>query len=192
MGILKKYLTKLKNSNLYVPKDSEPVRPKENKMERFTDTTRNVFGLAQVEAGRLEHEMIGPEHILVGLLQQEGYAQQVLTQAKIEVTLVMAQIELLTASVPKAKEFRSLTDETKRALELAADEAWRLYHPQITTHQLLIGILREEKNLAVKCLQMLDTDTDQLLQESRQHTKAMIKKVGRVEYIQFENTLPAK
>lgn len=192
MGILKRYLARIKTANQSAPKKSESVDPQTNKTERFTEAARNVLRLAQAEAERLEHEKVGPEHILVGLLQQESYAQQVLVRAKVEVALVMAQVEQLTESVPKVKQVQNLSDETKRVLELAVDETRRLYFHQITSHQLLIGILRQEKNLAVKCLQMLNIDTVRLLKDSRLHTKVMIEEVGRTGYIQFENTLPAK
>src|SRR5882757_3846260 len=109
-----------------------------NKMERFTQRARRVLSLAQEEAERLRHNYIGTEHMLLGLLREEGgIAGRVLRDLGLEQHKVEELVEELThAPALTTATTAELSPGTKRVLELAVDEARRLGYHYIGTEHL--------------------------------------------------------
>jgi ATP-dependent Clp protease ATP-binding subunit ClpA len=122
--------------------------------ERFTDRARRVLVLAQEEARILNHDFIGTEHILLGLLDEgEGVAAKVLTAAGLHAPAVRDKVEeLLGPSKMRPSGSPPFTPRAKKVLELSLREALALQHSYIGTEHLLLGLLREGEGVAVAAL----------------------------------------
>jgi ATP-dependent Clp protease ATP-binding subunit ClpC len=141
--------------------------------ERFTQRARKVLSLAQEEAERLNHNYIGSEHILIGLLLEEGgVAGRVLRDLGLEAVRVQAMVERLAgvgARVPFSKV--ELSPSTKRILELAIDEARRMGQHYISTEHLLLGLVRQNEGLAMEVLKRFGVSADQVRRQTRRMLK---------------------
>ena len=124
----------------------------------FTDRVRKVLAMARDEAIRLQHDYVGTEHILLGLLREgEGVAATVLTNLSADLDQVHERIE---ESVKQGKATIALgelpyTSRAKKVLEFAMAEARELNHSYVGTEHLLLGLLREEKGIAAQVLSSL-------------------------------------
>ncbi len=124
----------------------------------FTDRVRKVLAMAREEAIRLQHDYVGTEHILLGLIREgEGVAAAVLTNLSIDLDQIHEQVE---ESVKKGKATIALgelpyTSRAKKVLEFAMAEARELNHSYVGTEHLLLGLLREEKGIAAQVLNTL-------------------------------------
>lgn len=123
---------------------------------RFTDRSRKVMQLAIQEAQRMNHEYVGSEHILLGLLKEgSGVASNVLKNLDIDMRKLRLEVEKHTpmgANEVVAIGKLPLTPIAKKALEYAAEEADALTHKYVGTEHLLLGVMRGE-NVACKCLE---------------------------------------
>jgi ATP-dependent Clp protease ATP-binding subunit ClpA len=130
--------------------------------ERFTERARMVMVSAQVEAQRLQHNYLGTEHLLLGLLrEEEGIAGQVLYSADIILDEVREQVEGIVGYGEKGTGGQSpFTPRSKRVLELALNEAMQLGHDYIGTEHLLLGLLQESEGVAARTLSNLDVGPD--------------------------------
>jgi len=139
-----------------------------NKFDRFTKRARRVLALAQEEAQRLNHNYIGTEHLLLGLVREEsGVAARVLKDLGVEPeTLRKAIEEMIGRGERKVLGKIGLTPRTKRVIELAVDEARRLGHHYIGTEHLLLGLAREGEGIAVDVLRSLGVNLDRLRSET--------------------------
>src|SRR3954462_6638370 len=135
--------------------------------ERFTERARQVVVLAQDEARALKHNYIGTEHILLGLLRDEGgLAARVLESLDITVEEVRAQVarivgqgdEVTTGQIP-------FTPRAKKVLELALREALSLGHNYIGTEHILLGLVRENEGVAARILLDFDADAEKIRNE---------------------------
>ena len=136
-------------------------------LDRFTKRARRVLTTAGEEARRLNHQFIGTEHILLGLVAEEGgVAMRVLRELKVTPGRVRSSVERAvgrgTRPVLKPP---ALTPRTKQVIELAVDEARRLGHHYIGTEHLLLGLVREGKGVAVDVLRGLDAPPDRIRAE---------------------------
>jgi len=125
--------------------------------ERFSERARRVLSLAQEEAQRFNHNYIGTEHILLGLVREgEGLGARVLANLGVDLNKVRAAVEFIIGrgEKPVTGEI-GLTPRAKRVLELAVDEARRLGHNYIGTEHLLLGLLREGEGVAAGVLESL-------------------------------------
>ena len=109
--------------------------------ERFTQRARRVLSLAQEEAERLNHNYIGSEHLLIGLLREEGgVAGRVLREVGLEVSRVQAMVERMVGTGTRTPFTKiELAPTTKRVLELAVEEAGRRHLLAISDHNDLVG-----------------------------------------------------
>lgn len=139
-----------------------------NKFDRFTKRARRVLALAQEEAQRLNHNYIGTEHLLLGLVREEsGVAARVLKDLGVEPKALRKGVEeMIGRGERKVLGKIGLTPRTKRVIELAVDEARRLGHHYIGTEHLLLGLAREGEGIAVDVLKSLGVDLDRLRTET--------------------------
>ena len=122
--------------------------------ERFTDTARRVVVLSQEEARLLNHNYIGTEHILLGLIQErEGVAAQALESLKISLEAVRRQVEEIIGQGGREPSGHiPFTPRAKKILELSLREALQLGHNYIGTEHILLGLLREGEGVAAQVL----------------------------------------
>lgn len=140
-----------------------------NKMERFTQRARRVLSLAQEEAERLQHSYIGTEHLLLGLMREEGgVAGRVLRDMGVDPRRVEELVERMTRSGQRPPNARlDLSPGTKKVLELAVDEARKMGHHYIGTEHLLLGLVRQEEGIAIDVLKKLNIKPDDVRRQTR-------------------------
>ena len=140
-----------------------------NKMERFTQRARRVLSLAQEEAERLRHNYIGTEHLLLGLMREEGgVAGRVLRDLGLESRRVEELVEELTRATARTTTTAlDLSPGTKRVLELAVDEARRMGHHYIGTEHLLLGLVRQSEGVAIDVLKRLGVSPEEVRRQTR-------------------------
>jgi ATP-dependent Clp protease ATP-binding subunit ClpC len=140
-----------------------------NKMERFTQRARRVLSLAQEEAERMQHSHIGTEHLLLGLMREEGgVAGRVLRELGLRTNQVEQIVERLTSANKRAGVTRmDLSPATKKVLELAVDEARRMGHHYIGTEHLLLGLARSTEGVAVDVFRELNISPDEIRRQTR-------------------------
>jgi ATP-dependent Clp protease ATP-binding subunit ClpC len=136
-------------------------------LDRFTKRARRVLTTAGEEARRLNHRFIGTEHILLGLVAEEGgVAMRVLQELKISPEKVRGSIERTVGRGTRPTLTQpTLTPRTKRVIELAVDEARRLGHHYIGTEHLLLGLVREGEGVAVDVLRRLGAPPDTIREQ---------------------------
>jgi ATP-dependent Clp protease ATP-binding subunit ClpA len=134
--------------------------------ERFTDRARRVLVLAQEEAALLNHDFIGTEHILLGLIhERDGVAAKALQSLGISLEAVREKVQetIGPASAP-ATGSRPFTPRAKKVLELSLREALQLGHDYIGTEHMLLGLIREGEGVAAKVLVNLGGDLSRVRQ----------------------------
>ncbi|MBI4219819.1 MAG: ATP-dependent Clp protease ATP-binding subunit, partial [Chloroflexi bacterium] len=139
-----------------------------SRFEKFSERARRVLSLAQEEAQRFNHNYIGTEHILLGLVREtEGVAAKVLSNLGVELSKVRSAVEFIIGrgERPSPGEI-GLTPRAKKVIELAVDEARRLNHHYIGTEHLLIGIMREGEGVAAGVLESLGVTLDKIRAET--------------------------
>ena len=140
-----------------------------NKMERFTQRARRVLSLAQEEAERLQHNYIGTEHLLLGLIREDGgVAGRVLRELGLEQRRVEELVERMTRATTRVSGTPpELSPGTKRVLELAVDEARRMGHHYIGTEHLLLGLMRQTEGVAIDILKRLGVSPEEVRRQTR-------------------------
>jgi ATP-dependent Clp protease ATP-binding subunit ClpA len=132
---------------------------------RFTDRSKRVLALAQDEAIRFNHNYIGTEHLLLGLVREgEGVAARVLNAMGVELSTVRKTLEFTVGrgeSTTSPSEI-TLSPRTKKVIELANDEASRLGHSHVGTEHLLLGLVREGEGIASGMLESLGLSLDRV------------------------------
>jgi hypothetical protein len=129
-----------------------------NKYARFTDHVRKVMQLANQEAQRFNHEYIGTEHILLGLVKEgSGVAANVLKNLDIDLRKIRLEVEKIVQSGPDMVTMGKLpqTPRAKLVIDLAIEEARNLNHKYVGTEHLLLGLLREQETVASQVLRNL-------------------------------------
>jgi ATP-dependent Clp protease ATP-binding subunit ClpC len=142
--------------------------------ERFTQRARRVLSLAQEEAERLNHSYIGSEHVLIGLLREEGgVAGRVLRELGLDAARVQAMVERLSGGPGTRTPFTKteLSPSTKRVLELAVEEARRMGQHYISTEHLLLGLARQNEGLAIDVLRKFGISAEQIRRQTRRMLK---------------------
>ncbi|MCE2465535.1 MAG: ATP-dependent Clp protease ATP-binding subunit [Dehalococcoidia bacterium] len=139
-----------------------------SRFEKFSERARRVLSLAQEEAQRFNHNYIGTEHILLGLVREtEGVAARVLANLGIDLTKVRSAVEFIIGRGEKPVQGEiGLTPRAKKVVELAVDEARRMNHNYIGTEHLLIGLLREGEGVAAGVLESLGITLDKVRSET--------------------------
>jgi ATP-dependent Clp protease ATP-binding subunit ClpC len=123
--------------------------------ERFTDRARKVMQLANQEAQRFNHEYIGTEHILLGLVKEgSGVAANVLKNLDVDLRRIRLEVEKLVQSGPEMVTMGKLpqTPRAKKVIEYSMEEARNLNHNYVGTEHILLGLLREQEGVAAQVL----------------------------------------
>jgi ATP-dependent Clp protease ATP-binding subunit ClpA len=136
-------------------------------LERFTDRARRVVRLAEEEARRLDHNYIGTEHILLGLIREgEGVAAKALESLGISLDAVRQQVEEIIGRGQQAPfDFIPFTPRAKKVLELSLRESQQLGHNYIGTEHILLGLIREGDGVAAQVLVKLGADLNRVRQQ---------------------------
>ncbi len=144
-----------------------------DKLDRFTKHARQVLQIAQEEAIRMNHNYVGTEHLLLGLVKEEnGVASKVLREAGATPAEVTLQVERMAPRNPRPPFGKpTLTPRTKRVIELAVEEARQMGHPYIGTEHLLLGLVRENEGIATEVLRNVNVSIDAIRQQT---TRAML------------------
>lgn len=136
-------------------------------VDRFTDRARKVLMLAQEEAQRFNHNYIGTEHILLGLVRQgEGVAVKALSNLGIEPTQIRSAVDsILGRGERQVTGEIGLTPRAKKVVKLAVDEGRRLGHHYVGTEHLLLGLIREGEGVAAGVLENLGANLEKVRSE---------------------------
>ena len=139
-----------------------------SRFEKFSERARRVLSLAQEEAQRFNHNYIGTEHILLGLVREtEGVAARVLSGLGVDLSKVRSAVEFIIGRGEKPTQGEiGLTPRAKKVVELAVDEARRMNHTYIGTEHLLIGLLREGEGVAAGVLESLGVSLEKVRAET--------------------------
>ena len=134
------------------------------RFEKFSEAARRVLSLAQEEAQRFDHNYIGTEHILLGLVREnDGVAAKVLSSLGVELSKVRSAVEFIIGRGERSSAGEiGLTPRAKEVIELAVDEARRLNHHYIGTEHLLIGLMREGEGVAAGVLESFGVNLDKV------------------------------
>lgn len=134
---------------------------------KFTERAQKVIAFAQEEARRLNHNVVGTEHILLGLIREgEGVAAKALQNLGVELSKVREQVERLIGVGPFTVQGPiGYTPRAKRVLELALDESRRLKHNYVGTEHILLGLIREGEGVAAQVLANLGVSLERARNE---------------------------
>ena len=148
-----------------------------SRFEKFSERARRVLSLAQEEAQHFNHNYIGTEHVLLGLVREpEGVGTRVLISMDIDLSKVRSAVEFIIGRGEKPTTGDvGLTPRAKKVIELAVDEARQMSHQYIGTEHLLIGLLREGEGVAAGVLESLGVS----LEKSRDATTKILNEGGQ-------------
>src|SRR5919202_880703 len=135
-----------------------------DRFDKFTERAKKVLVLAQEEAQRFNHNYIGTEHLLLGLVREgEGIAAKVLGNLGVELNKVRSAVEFIIGRGDRMVIGDiSLTPRAKKVIELAVEEARRLNHNYIGTEHLLLGLVREGEGIAAGVLESLGVSLEKV------------------------------
>jgi ATP-dependent Clp protease ATP-binding subunit ClpA len=155
-----------------------------DRFDRFTERARKVLSLAQEEAQRFQHNYIGTEHLLLGLVREgEGVAARVLESMGVELYKVRQAVEFIIGRGDRIVLGEiGLTPRAKKVIELAVDEARRLNHHYIGTEHLLLGLVREGEGIAAGVLESFGIHLEQV----RRSTLATLRQLNRASSSETE------
>ena len=160
------------------PPGAAPARERFTRIEggrgpfdRFNDRAKRVLALAQDEAVRFNHNYIGTEHLLLGLVREgEGVAAHVLNSLGVELSKVRKAVEFIIGrgDATTSPSEITLSPRTKKVIEFAADEARKLGHSHVGTEHILLGLVREGEGVAAAVLTNLNVDVEEVEQTIEQ------------------------
>src|SRR5580698_222375 len=138
--------------------------------ERFTDRARKVMQLANQEAQRFNHEYIGTEHILLGLVKEgSGVAANVLKNLDIDLRKIRLEVEKIVQHGPGGEQVvmgrLPHTPRAKKVIDYSVEEARNLNHNYVGTEHLLLGLLREQEGVAAQVLMNLNLKLEEVCEE---------------------------
>ncbi len=135
--------------------------------DKYTERAKQVLMLAREEANRFNHNYIGTEHLLLGLVREgEGIAAKVLYDMGVDITKVRSAVEFIIGRGERVNVGEiSLTPRAKKVIELAVEEARRLGHSYIGTEHLLLGLVREGEGIAAGVLESLGVSLEKVRQK---------------------------
>src|SRR5712672_1802763 len=144
------------------------ARQRHAMMNNFTPRAQQVLALASKEAGRFNHNYVGTEHLLLGLIKLgEGVAVNVLQKMGLDLEIVRKEVEKQVGSGPETQMVGNIpyTPRVKKVLALAGKEAKSLNHSYVGTEHILLGLLREGEGVAARVLKNLEVDIERTRNE---------------------------
>lgn len=162
-------------------------------MNNFTPRAQQVLALARKEADRFNHNYVGTEHLLLGLIKLgQGVAVNVLTKLGLELETVRLQVEQQVGSGPETKMVGNIpyTPRVKKVLALASKEAKALNHSYVGTEHILLGLLREGEGVAAQVLRNLDVNLDKARSEILKELDPNFTSQGEEEEEESESVTP--
>jgi ATP-dependent Clp protease ATP-binding subunit ClpC len=136
-------------------------------MDRFTQRARRVLGLAHQEAERLRHNYIGTEHLLLGLIREEGgVAGRVLRELGLDGSRVQEIVERLAGKGTDRSGQPQLSPGTQQVLEYALDEAHKMGHQYVGTEHILLGLVRYDEGMAINVLRRMGVNAEQIRRQT--------------------------
>ena len=150
--------------------------------ERFTDRARKVMALANQEAQRFNHEYIGTEHILLGLVKEgSGVGATVLKNLDVDIKKLRLEVEKQVKSGPDMVTMGKLpqTPRAKKVIEYAIEEARSLNHNHVGTEHILLGLLRETEGIAAQVLMAVGLKLENIKTEKPAQIVMVVKMIGR-------------
>jgi ATP-dependent Clp protease ATP-binding subunit ClpC len=158
-------------------------------MERFTQRARRVLSLAHQEAERMRHNYIGTEHLLLGLIREEGgVAGRVLRELGLEADRVQEIVERLTGTGTYRGGKLDLSPGTQQVLEYAVEEARRMGHHYIGTEHILLGLVRYGEGVSLDVLRKLGVTPEQI----RRQTRRVLQESSTARRSSVERKAPAQ
>src|ERR1700735_2615793 len=136
----------------------------EEAMNNFTPRAQQVLALARKEADRFNHNFVGTEHLLLGLIKLgQGVAVNVLQKLGLDLETLRVEVEKMVGTGPDTKMSGNIpyTPRVKKVLALAGKEAKALNHSYVGTEHMLLGLLREGDGVSARVLRSLDVDLEQ-------------------------------
>jgi ATP-dependent Clp protease ATP-binding subunit ClpC len=160
--------------------------PAIDRFDKFTNRARKALHLAQEEAQRLQHNYIGTEHLLLGLIREgEGVAAKVLNNLGIDLDKARSSVESIIGRGNRVVIGElGLTPRAKKVIELAVDEARHLHHHYLGTEHLLLGLVREGQGIGANVLESLGAN----LEKVRVQTMQVLGKLERSENDDGDNS----
>ena len=160
--------------------------PEIDRFHKFTERARKVLHLAQEEAQRLQHNYIGTEHLLLGIIREgDGVAAKVLRNLGVDLDRVRSSVESILGRGKRVVTGElGLTPRAKKVIALAVDEARHLHHHYIGTEHLLLGLVREGQGIGASVLESLGVS----LEKVRAQTMQVLGKLERSEYNDGDNS----
>jgi ATP-dependent Clp protease ATP-binding subunit ClpC len=134
----------------------------------FTDRAREIIRLANQEAQRLNHQYIGTEHVLLGLIKEgRSVAAQVLKNLDVDLRAIRKEVEKIVHSGPDMVAMNKLpqTPRARKVIEYAIDEARSLNHSYVGSEHILLGLLREREGVAAQILMNLGLTLEEVREE---------------------------
>src|ERR1022692_439735 len=160
----------------------------------FTPRAQQVLALARKEADRFNHNFVGTEHLLLGLIKLgQGVAVNVLQKLGLDLETVRLEVEKQVGTGPDQKMMGNIpyTPRVKKVLALAQKEAKALNHTYVGTEHILLGLLREGDGVAARVLKNLDVDIEQTRQEVlKELDPNYTPQTDRVSYIEKAIEIP--
>jgi ATP-dependent Clp protease ATP-binding subunit ClpA len=158
-----------------------------DRFDKFTERARKVLSLAQEEAQRFQHNYIGTEHLLLGLVREgEGVAAKVLANLGVELHKVRSSVEFIIGRGDRIVLGEiGLTPRAKKVIEYAVDEARRLNHHYIGTEHLLLGLVREGHGIAAGVLESLGVN----LEKVRTQTIQVLRQLSGTQIVETATPL---
>ena len=156
-------------------------------MNNFTPRAQQVLALARKEADRFNHNYVGTEHLLLGLIKLgQGVAVNVLQKMGLDLETVRMEVEKQVGSGPETKMVGNIpyTPRVKKVLALAGKEAKSLNHSYVGTEHILLGLLREGEGVAARVLKNLEVDIERTRNEilKRASVRRRLLKVSRRKF----------
>src|SRR5205085_7740867 len=135
-----------------------------DRFDKFTERARKVLSLSQEEAQRFQHNYIGTEHLLLGLVREgEGVAAKVLKNLGVDLNKVRSKVEFIIGRGDRIVLGEiGLTPRARHVIELAIDEARRLNHHYIGTEHILLGLVRDGEVIALGSLESLGVNLEKV------------------------------
>jgi ATP-dependent Clp protease ATP-binding subunit ClpC len=160
--------------------------PEIDRFDKFTGRARKALHLAQEEAKRLQHNYIGTEHLLLGLIREgDGVAAKVLNNLGVDLDKASSSVESVLGRGNRVVTGElGLTPRAKKVIELAVDEARHLHHHYLGTEHLLLGLVREGQGIGARVLESLGVNLEQV----RVQTMQVLGKLERSDYDDGDNS----